>query len=387
MKKNPIEDLNWLISYLSMNDKDKVDDALHSFEHQALSRGSLIEDALDDPNTPDSARDELSQLQQQVEDMEDHAHLDDLSPEASSALAKHLAGIRLENVLQDVMEMEPTEYPLWAAAHLRSSTLQAGWLVHATNCTRDIVAHGFTHGVEDLRCLALTNHLGDIYKGYPGYNYAFTLGDFPRYGLDRGRSKYGDDLILLYAPYVYIFHELDSEPQAIFWEPDAINIRQIGWDGVSYILWEEDEDGYENDEYFDTLDELVQKLEESEPPKLNPKVPDDLVLCHSTHPTVIEYAVQFLYKRKSPKVAARLTAERLNGAPNLFIDAVNPLVVDPDLLEAEIWKAMAKRALENVARFRPGATDIAIGCVVDAYHLGKRDTAKLTKIVQGHLRD
>jgi len=48
---------------------------------------------------------------------------------------------------------------------------------------------------------------------------------------------------------------------------------------------------------------------------------------------------------------------------------------------------MAKRALENVARFRPGATDIAIGCVVDAYHLGKRDTAKLTKIVQGHLRD
>lgn len=68
---------------------------------------------------------------------------------------------------------------------------------------------------------------------------------------------------------------------------------------------------------------------------------------HSEHPTVVEYAVRFLFKKKSPAVAAKMTAQRLGGAPNTFIGGgITPVQIDPKKLENAIYERMVKRALE-----------------------------------------
>jgi hypothetical protein len=68
---------------------------------------------------------------------------------------------------------------------------------------------------------------------------------------------------------------------------------------------------------------------------------------HSEHPTVVEYAVRFLFKKKSPAVAAKMTAQRLGGSPNLFIGGgLVPVHIDPKKLENAIYERMVQRALE-----------------------------------------
>lgn len=65
---------------------------------------------------------------------------------------------------------------------------------------------------------------------------------------------------------------------------------------------------------------------------------------HSSHPTVVEYAVQEMFKGKSPKVAAANAAARLNGGINMFIDTKNDVEIDPAELEEALWMNMAKYA-------------------------------------------
>lgn len=50
----------------------------------------------------------------------------------------------------------------------------------------------------------------------------------------------------------------------------------------------------------------------------------------SRHSTVVEYAVQSLFKRQSPRKAAESTAERLSGSPNMFMGVHPPNVVRID---------------------------------------------------------
>lgn len=103
---------------------------------------------------------------------------------------------------------------------------------------------------------------------------------------------------------------------------------------------------------------------------------------HSTHSTVVEYAVRFLFKRKSPKVAAKLTAQKLSGGTNMFIGgAAETVVVDPEKLESAIWDRLVSKALKNIATFKAGKEDYAVGAVVDYFNLGKRDAANLGKLV------
>ena len=72
---------------------------------------------------------------------------------------------------------------------------------------------------------------------------------------------------------------------------------------------------------------------------------------HSTHRTVVEYAVQEMFKGKSPKVAAENTARKLNGGTNMFIDVTNETDIDPTELEEALWQNMADYAVRGS---RPG---------------------------------
>jgi DNA-binding ferritin-like protein len=102
----------------------------------------------------------------------------------------------------------------------------------------------------------------------------------------------------------------------------------------------------------------------------------------STDPTVVEYAVQYLFKRKSPSVAARMTAAKLNGQVNLLLGPGVSLV-DPKKLEQVLWDRLVATAVENTKKIRPGMESIALGWVVDKFKLkGARDQKKLLQLME-----
>lgn len=106
---------------------------------------------------------------------------------------------------------------------------------------------------------------------------------------------------------------------------------------------------------------------------------------NSTNQTIVEYAVQFLFKRKGPAAAAKATVKNLHGHTNLMISPTTPVSVDSKKLEAAIWDRIVNQALKNVASFKPGKEDYAIEAAANHFRLGKRDGAKLNKMVQARL--
>jgi len=102
---------------------------------------------------------------------------------------------------------------------------------------------------------------------------------------------------------------------------------------------------------------------------------------HSTNPTVVEYAVRFLFKRKSVRVAARATAAKLSGQQNYFIGDGAAVQIDPKKLEGALWGRLVDRALENIRKFKAGKEAFAVGAVVNHFNLGKRDSSTLEKLV------
>ena len=70
------------------------------------------------------------------------------------------------------------------------------------------------------------------------------------------KRKYGKEIVLLHAEYVYIYHNYDEERQAIFWGKDASHICEVieNYDGYTVILYDEEVQA-------DTLDELTDLLD------------------------------------------------------------------------------------------------------------------------------
>jgi hypothetical protein len=165
-----------------------------------------------------------------------------------------------------VLSEDPTELPLFTCARMTEHSPLPDWIVHASN-EYGIEYNGFQRGVDDIDKLCLTTHLGDFWKKGPGYNFAFTLRDYDRYGTEWGRPKYGKYLYLVRAPYVRIWHEGDNEPQAIFWGPDAHEIWRIYGSEGDYTtdiadLDLEDEDGDRVEEITaGSLEELADMLD------------------------------------------------------------------------------------------------------------------------------
>lgn len=83
-------------------------------------------------------------------------------------------------------------------------------------------------GVSEIEKLGLTTSLGEFDKKYGGYNFAYTLGDFKKYGRSDytrgGGWKYGKEAVIFNASGVKLWHHGDEEPQVIFWGATAKNI-------------------------------------------------------------------------------------------------------------------------------------------------------------------
>ena len=91
------------------------------------------------------------------------------------------------------------------------------------------------------------------------------------------------------------------------------------------------------------------------PAQLDAEIAEALGKDQSTHSTVVEYAVQNLFKGKTPKASAAATAKKLSGGPNMFLGVHPPDVVKIDArkLEEAVWDRIVDFALKGVTSFKP----------------------------------
>ena len=124
-----------------------------------------------------------------------------------------------------------TRIPSWVFFDKdNSEIINNQWLIHFTDFinAKDIAKTGFTMGTNDMKKLGLTyNRTAD--KKLGGYNFAYTLDDYEKYGSrDEGITyKYGKSVLMFKASGIKFWHKTDNEPQVIFWGKYAKDIIQI----------------------------------------------------------------------------------------------------------------------------------------------------------------
>jgi hypothetical protein len=140
------------------------------------------------------------------------------------------------------------EYPSWYYLDA-VDIVKNQWLVHGTDESNlnSLKSSGFIKGVDDYTKLGLTTWFkGDSgIKSYPGYNFAYTVADFEKYGYTQQHGlTYGDAVVVFRASGLRCYHVGDREFQVIFNGRTATDIvpvfQEIG-DGDWYILGKDKE--------------------------------------------------------------------------------------------------------------------------------------------------
>lgn len=132
------------------------------------------------------------------------------------------------------------------------------WLIHFSDDAREIAADGFTEGTDDMDRLALTY---GVRKKYEGYNFAYDLDEFEKYGhgCHNGGYKYGSDAVLFRASGIKVWHYGDEENQVIFYGPLAHDFIYVHFDNYYY-----DEHNEEYDERWVVYDKNGKELYSNE---------------------------------------------------------------------------------------------------------------------------
>lgn len=131
------------------------------------------------------------------------------------------------------LPISDAEYPAWTYFDNNPQVIKNQWLIHFTQDANAIVRDGFKYGVDDITKLGLTTHLGEFDKKYGGYNFAYTLNDFQKYGTSsygnwtKSGYKYGKEAVIFKASGIKVWHHGDGEPQVIFYGNTATNIIPI----------------------------------------------------------------------------------------------------------------------------------------------------------------
>jgi hypothetical protein len=119
------------------------------------------------------------------------------------------------------------------------------------------------------------------------------------------------------------------------------------------------------------------------PAQLDAEIAEALGKDRSTDGTVVEYAVQNLFKRQSPKKAAENTAKALSGQPNMFLGVHPPDVVkiDPRQLEGAVWERMVDSTLKAIASFKADKAHWALDSTLQYFHQRPSQRAELKRRV------
>ena len=103
---------------------------------------------------------------------------------------------------------------------------------------------------------------------------------------------------------------------------------------------------------------------------------------HSKDGTVVEYAVQEMFKKKSPNAAAKATAKKLGGFANVFVGGGSePLDIDVKELEEALWDRMANYVASSIPRFRAGKEHYALGGTISHFQQKPTIRAELKRRV------
>ena len=133
--------------------------------------------------------------------------------------------------LWDKMERgDLTEMPAWGVMSFER-IVKNQWLIHFGDEADEIwVNQKFSYGLDDLYNLGYTTYFKKEAKKFGGYNFAYDIKDFARYGRSSyggGSWKYGSKVVLFRASGVKAHHYGDEEPQVIFWGETARDIVLI----------------------------------------------------------------------------------------------------------------------------------------------------------------
>lgn len=273
------EKIRWLADYLQPSEHDRLAELLSAAassipEHK---RELMLEEALEDAELGGRAAQDFAAALEFHRSDEPHTYTAffDLGDEAVDILGKHVSWIDLV----DELSLYPEDLPAWVTLDYRY-TRPRDWLVHCTDSPREIYAEGFRRGVEDLSRIALTTHLPDVEKRFPGYNFAYEPDDFDRYAHNERWGfgcKYGRHVLLLRSAYVSAYHSGDQEPQAVFWGPSA---GDVVWLDVAergnYAVELDDGELLEATEIPDLID-LIEEHWDRVPRRRNPFVPRALL--------------------------------------------------------------------------------------------------------------
>lgn len=138
-------------------------------------------------------------------------------------------------IVNHKLDVLSAEYPAWVYYN-SPKIIKNTWLVHFTNNVDSIVKNGFTKGVNEIEKLGLTTHIGEFYKKYGGYNFAYTIEDFKKYAKKEKEYKYGDSLVIFKSSGVRLFHTGDDEYQTIFWGKEATCINGIKNENGDWVI-------------------------------------------------------------------------------------------------------------------------------------------------------
>lgn len=229
------KDLSWLKSYLSMSPEQEAAELAWKFP-EVFARW-LWEDFHWRPELYDETPFVTSRMTEEEDDLVDVIDYD--GEEAKYWLTQLPA--HKQQVFRDKGGFAASDmYPVEAPSFLYFNTpelIKNQWLIHFTkDDAQAIQADGFTKGVDDLTTLGLTTHIYEEDKP-GGYNFAYHLGDFLRYGSSHyGGWKYGKSAVMFRASGLRMWHSGDEEPQVIFWGADAKDIVVLAQHGENWMV-------------------------------------------------------------------------------------------------------------------------------------------------------
>ena len=101
----------------------------------------------------------------------------------------------------------------------------------------------------------------------------------------------------------------------------------------------------------------------------------------SSHPTVVEYAVQTMIKRgKSPSAAAKDTVKKHHGTENMFFGP-GPTEIDATALENALWDRMVEATIRSMGQIKEGKEHYALDGTLQHFNQKQNVRAELKKRV------
>jgi hypothetical protein len=146
-----------------------------------------------------------------------------------------------DKIEKETLPIRPNKYPSWRWFK-SPEILKNQWLIHFSNAAKEISKSGFKLGAKNIDDLACTRGLPASDKVEGGYNFGFTIDDFPKHYLYPTaygyQHRYGNYAVLFRASGIRVWHEKDKEHQVIFNGRDAKDIILIEFknDPFRYII-------------------------------------------------------------------------------------------------------------------------------------------------------